>query len=895
TFFLVNISADISVAIVWHQHQPDYKDDGVYKAPWVRLHAIKDYYDMVYVLEEHPSLRLNINLVPSLLKQIEDYVYNGAEDEFILLMKKSPHELTADEKRFILERSFDINWDNVIKKYPVYYEFLKRRGEDTKVIDQEVMERFTESDYRDLLVWFNLAWFDPGFHDRLSYFFSKKRGFSDEDVSELIGIQYEIMTEIIPLHRKMQFIKKCELMTSPYYHPILPLIYNTEEAAVSYHGLDLPEKFSYPQDALTHVFRSRSFMFERFGRYPQGMWPAEGAVSPSVIPVFRAAGVEYIATDEAILEKSLGIRIKRDKDGIPLNPEHFYRPFKVYGSDRKSIDMIFRDKVLSDRIGFDYSHISPQAAVADLKDYLDTLSERLPEDQDWLVSIILDGENAWENYDNDAKAFFKELYDFLERDSYQTVLISDFLERTENFGKIGHLWSGSWISSDFTTWIGEKEENTAWNMLGDARKMFEKNSRQLTEAEYAKAHELMLKAEGSDWFWWYGKDQESSNDMFFDRMFRNTLEDIYLTCGETIPQNIKEPIIRKTPESENRLKKYFTPVVDGLIEDEWENAYSVTVGDNRGVMKKSRVTLDRIYYTTYSGVLYIAGELSEDIPEKDISLYTDGREVSKSDDSFYIVKKGRSFEMSMESECDNFRIALRKGEEFLYPGEPVHVLYAFEDIVDWNVIIRDASGDDHGSGDLVYPEAEVFTEGDFDLEEFRYGYDDRFVYFLIKTRNMDNPWASPSGVSKQVFDIYISGREKTGKDSKLLEGRNAYSESRYLYALSLEGWEQTLHITGKDSVRTVKAVDMETDPVNGDVLVKVSRKYFPADESYGFIVGVSGQDGMSDSKIRKITEKRSEWTFGGGHAGVSSFIDIIDSGDQSEILSERPVVIPFLF
>jgi len=896
----VSYSNQLDVAIIWHQHQPDYKMNGMYQAPWVRLHATKDYLDMAQVVEDYDNVRLNINLVPALLQQIKDYTDNHAKDRFLLLLEKDPLKLTYEDKKYILERGFDISWDNVIKKNPEYYALLKKRGEKNGVVDQSITEIFTAQQYRDILGHFTLSWIDPSYRILLKDIYEKNRNFTKDDIERILYISKTIMDDIIPLHRRLQMQGKIEVMTTPFYHPILPLIYDSDVAKESFNGLETGNRYRYPGDAELHVSKAVGYYKDLFGKKPSGMWPGEGSVSEKVLPIFVRNKVEWIATDQGIIEKTLSKTLKRDEYGIPLNPELICKPYR-YNTLYGSLYIIFRDRLLSDRLGFEYAKMSAKEAVGDIKRYVYKVKERLPDEGRYVLPIILDGENAWENYENDGKEFFRRLYDFFEDDeNINTVRVSDYLEGEFETENIDSLWPGSWINADFTTWIGEEEENLAWTYLEKCRRHFEENSKHLTPKERIKGRELIMKAEGSDWFWWYGKDQESANDIFFDKMFRNTLKEIYQLADKEYPDYLNIPIIASKKQDSQKMKEYFRPQMDGIVDIAWEKGGIYYDTSNSGVMKKSDSGVSELRYTTCGDDLYLLLTLYDQKDIENIFIVSDDLRTRIRELEHAI--RGNKVEIKVEQGLERFYV------EYIYDKKTVRIPSTGFIRPHYNITsaikiirdIKDKTADDNGNGNITYPTNEVFEDGMFDLEYLKVGKDDQYHYFMVKLKNMKNPWNGPAGLSTQVVDIIISNNPGSSVKDLLPAGRNALTRGKWDYFISVEGWKQYMIIRGEHDNAQINALKVYKDDVSGQLIIRIDSSYFSNDLLYaGITAGVSGQDGMSEARIRDISKERSEWSFGGGSDKKieASYIDILDSGEQSSILdyTNGKVWLPFIY
>ncbi len=456
-------------------HQPYYKDDisGSYILPWVRMHGIKDYYDMPALLSDFPAIHQTFNVVPSLLKQIRDYVENGATDKFLTLTLKPAAELDQDDKLFLLRNSFMANWDTMIKPYPAYWSLLDRRGYSVSPNDLRNATRYyTTQDYLDLQVWFNLTWFDPVFKQNdpfIKSLIQKGSNFNENEKALLIRKQRDVMALIIPEYKRLAELGRIELTTTPFYHPILPLLYDTDLAKIAVPDIHLPQnRFRHPEDAQAQIERAMDYHEKLFGSRPSGMWPSEGSVAEEILPLLADAGVKWIGTDEGVLARSLGRPIERDFAGVMKNPEVLYQPY-LAGKGDKRVSMVFRDHTLSDLIGFVYSKWDYKNAVHDLIDRLHRVRRGLA-DGPHLVSIILDGENAWEYYQNDGRDFFLYLYERLSGEQgIRCVTVGEYLKEHPAQASIEHLHAGSWINSNFRIWIGHEEDNRAWDLLSQTR------------------------------------------------------------------------------------------------------------------------------------------------------------------------------------------------------------------------------------------------------------------------------------------------------------------------------------------------------------------------------------------------------------------------------------------
>lgn len=573
--------------LVWHEHQPlYYKDEsGIYTRPWARAHATKDYYDMAALVAQYPDVHVTFNLTPVLIRQLDDLA-NGAEDLYRVEAETPAADLTQDQKRFILERFFDANWDHMIARFPRYQALLDLRGKasDPGAIEA-ALQRFTPQDFLDLQIWWNLAWFDPSFlaEPPLEDLVSRGSGFSESDKQALFEQVDKVVSQVIPIYRQLQDEGRIEVSVTPYAHPILPLLYATDLASKGDPGATLPPRFSFPNDAIAQVEKGVAVYEAHFGQAPRGLWPAEGAVAQEIVKFVADAGFTWMASGEQVLARSLGREaFTRDSLDTVKEADDLYRPYYVQFRDGPKVAVVFRDVRLSDMIGFEYSGDPAEEAARDFMSRLDAIQGRLEAEGasgPHLVSVILDGENAWENYDNDGIDFLNALYRRLsESKTVRTVTPSQYLTMFPEQRSIEQLWPGAWFSSDFSTWIGEPEENQAWIDLASTRKAlsaFDMTGKKTTDpANLAKALDNMFLAEGSDWFWWYGSDQDSGDDAYFDRAFRALLRGVYTSLGEPVPDFVDVPIIPESPaQADHPPAAVATPAIDGrAAEGEWDSA-----------------------------------------------------------------------------------------------------------------------------------------------------------------------------------------------------------------------------------------------------------------------------------------------------------------------------------
>lgn len=590
------IDGRLNIAFVWHMHQPLYKDPftGEYTMPWVCLHGTKDYFDMAAILEEFPEVRQTFNYVPCLVEQLEDYSSGRALDRYRTVCEKPAAELTRDDKIFLLRNFFQANWQNMVKPLSRYRELLKKRGISNSLEEvKTVLRYFNEQDYLDLQVLFNLAWIDPQIRrtdELLSSLERKGKGFSEDDKKRLLAKQTEIIGWIVPKHRELAGRGIIEITASPYFHPILPLLCDSYSAKEAMPWATFPsERFTHPEDAAEQLRRGVEKHKKAFGSPPKGLWPSEGSVSMDILPLVADAGIDWFATDEEILSKTIRRPIRRDHSGNCFD-SFLYRPYTINAGARE-LKVIFRDHVLSDLIGFDYAKIQADTAANDFISRLIHIHSMVDNPADHLVSIILDGENAWETYINDGRDFLTSLYSKLSgHPLLKCVTVSEFLSSNPRSERLDWIFPGSWINHNFKIWIGHPEDNAAWDYIIGARKALVEYQESLSlgdtpeteekRAAIKEAWDILYAAEGSDWFWWYGEDHSTMSDELFDNLFRRYIKKVYSLIEKEPPLGLDIPIITeaKVTKPATLPTAFIQPRIDGEISNyfEWLSAGSIT-------------------------------------------------------------------------------------------------------------------------------------------------------------------------------------------------------------------------------------------------------------------------------------------------------------------------------
>ena len=620
----------LRLIFLWHQHQPFYKDlvTGEYRLPWVRLHALKDYYGMVKLLDEFPGVHQNFNLVPSLITQIQDYVAGTARDPFFEVAAKPAKELTPAERQFALQYLFQANPANVIGRYPRYWE-LREKFREQGFHAEKAEKYFEPQQLTDLQVLSQIAWFDEFFLEEkdVAALVKKERNYSLEDQQFVIGRERELLARVLPAYAAAAKKGSIEISATPFYHPILPLVCDTNAGAVSSPGLPLPQnRFRHPEDAREQLVRALDLHQQVFGMRPQGVWPSEGSVSEEVLAIAHSLGVKWMATDEGVLGRSTGVFFARDGNGrLPTHLAERLYTIHRYDNGKASMHMVFRDHTISDLIGFVYSGMDPKDAAAHLlRNIKDAAQPVLAQGRDAVVSVILDGENAWEYYPKSGREFLRRFYDSLQHESgLEAVTISEAITRHRNPSPLPSIVPGSWINANFNVWIGAPEDNRAWDYLYHAREFYAQRAAIASEPQRKLALEELLIAEGSDWNWWYGPEHHSANDRDFDELYRKHLANVYQALGATPPDYLSQPITGGearpafTPQT-----AYIHPRITGdkIRYFEWMGAAVFTADHRSSAMHGKQFLLDSVYAGIDSTYVYGRLDFADAVPQAEFDI-----------------------------------------------------------------------------------------------------------------------------------------------------------------------------------------------------------------------------------------------------------------------------------
>jgi alpha-amylase/alpha-mannosidase (GH57 family) len=584
----------LPILFLWHQHQPCYRLPGADRAllPWVRLHAASGYTDMAAACEKEGA-RVTFNFTPVLLEQIEEQAKAPTADEFEHISRIPVHDLTEDQRAFIVEHFFAVNWDTLVRPIPRYADLLGRRGEHLEPGEAlGKAKKFSDQDILDLTVLFHLVWL--GFTARkkpeIRDLIRKGRDFTLQERELVLGVHRQLLRAVIPTHRRLYEEGLIELSTSPFAHPILPLLCDTNIAGASLPKAVLPRTpFQFPDDARGQLEQGRNVFETHFGAPPAGLWPSEGSISEEALALASAAGFVWAASDEENLHRSQ--RDNRD----PPDP---FEPF-MFRTETREINLFFRDKKLSDAIGFQYAHNPSSEAVADFRAQVRNIADSTKGRPNRCVAVILDGENPWQSFPDGGEAFLTGLYQTLNADRGLVLsTYSEHLAKVQNSPVISGLHPGSWIDADFHIWIGDSDKNRAWNLLRQMRQRLELHA----NAAKSQNHEVkraLYFAEGSDWFWWFGEPFHSVYEPDFDRLFRAFLSYALETAGLTVPSLLQSPVASHLALETSRQPAFeMTPILDGRVTSfyEWVGAVSLDTKKTGVPMGQTERFISGIHY-----------------------------------------------------------------------------------------------------------------------------------------------------------------------------------------------------------------------------------------------------------------------------------------------------------
>lgn len=928
----------LNVILIWHQHQPLYKMPGTleYEMPWVRAHAVNDYPYMADLVSEFlDEGSVTFNYVPSLLLQINDYLENDAMDKYMRLSYKE--NLTEEEKEFIVEHFFDIN-PQFVEKSSRYSELQDKKSNG---------KQFNSQDLIDLKVLWNLYWINADYiknDDRLTKLVKQDGNYTMDDVNYVLDKHLQIMETIIVKHKRLWQEGKVEMITSPFYHPILPILIDK----------------GWKQDAINQIDKGLSYFEEFLGNKPVGLWPPEQAVHDELVNILPDFGLNWTVTDEAILQKA----------GISTgNVRNLLEPYKLINNTQELV-VFFRDTELSDRIGFNYSSMTAEKAVRDFITRLHEIQE-LNDDGSAVITIALDGENAWEHYPNNGNDFRKLLYATLSSDTLLKMITpSEYLSHNKVEKTLDYLPTGSWSGGSLDTWIGEKEEDEAWERVAQAREHLMNVKDDLSSEALKLAMDALYVSEGSDWFWWYGADQDAgNNEVLFDKAFKRSLIQLYKATGMTEDEIPPELFVanKKPASPESGAIGVIEPEIDGIIDEgEWDKA-AYYRDQTISTMVAENDLIAGFYVGRDSANLYLAVQLKRNpmnlVGEPYyLEIYSDipGAKKVNAGPRYQLSEKGDSFGFSpakrmfvsfrswnsRPGRITNYN-ALGNGNwsydpnmpaledsaaidevvELKIPfdaleiktGENFNLIVALSDskeksTIDYcpkegPVMVRipeaitggeiaffdDPLGDDYGFGEYVYPKNDAFKpfKGLWDIDNMRIIENENSLVFQLSFPEMTDPWNAPKGFSHKLINIYIDSIKGGRTDTFAPGARVSFSEEHpWDYFIKAAGWPSYGQVLAKaDGDIIPEAVQVEADPGEKLINIILKKDAIKVTDEIAVYVLSGSQDGYGPDHYRSITPEPSEWTLGGYPSDAGEYapfvLDIIvpEGYSQEEILS----------
>lgn len=540
----------LKVVLLWHMHQPDYRDalSEEYLQPWTYLHGIKDYIDMAALLEANPGAHAVVNFSPTLLQQLEDYATqiresreNGSalRDPLLAALVSDISSLTAAERLELIRRCLRANAKRMINRFASFHQLSDLAKHILKHPDS--IGYCSEQFLADLLVWYHLAWLGETvrLHEpRVKVLLQKQRDYTLAERNELLAIIGELLGEILPRYRFLAQEGRVELSMTPYGHPIMPLLLDIKSTHQSLPSAPLPSNEPYPGGEARvrwHIDEGLRIFEHHFGFRPIGCWPSEGALSNETLKILSDSGFRWTASGESVLRNTLHSN-GSDTGGC------IHRPFQI---DEIPLSCFFRDDGLSDLMGFTYADWHSIDAVNNLVHHLQNIATACADEPNRVVSIIMDGENAWEYYPENGYHFLTTLYARLsEHPEIELTTFSRCLEQNIQNKSIQNLVAGSWVYGTFSTWIGSKEKNRGWELLIEAKLVFDKvmSEGRLSDEQRRLAERQLGICEASDWFWWFGDYNPSESVQEFDQLYRHQLQALYECLKEPVPASLNEVI-----------------------------------------------------------------------------------------------------------------------------------------------------------------------------------------------------------------------------------------------------------------------------------------------------------------------------------------------------------------
>ena len=578
----------LNIAFLIHYHQPYFAgpDDMANSQPWVRLHAARDYLNIVSLIKQYPNIKVTFSFSSSLLEQLKEYSAADYQDKFQQLTLKDPGKMNFEEKEFLLSNIFDLYSTKSGIEYPGWNNLNNIWTERVRTYGvNKAVEHTSDIEILDAQVLHLLSW--SGWNiiqtDSIKDLLTKTGQFTEHDKEIIFAAHTDVLNQIIPMFKKLSNSGQAELAMSPYYNPILPLIIDNDYGKIADRYCDEASlRFVHPEDASFQINSAMNFHKAQFGDIPKGMWLPEGSVCYETLEHAAEEGVKWLISDDKVLSRTLNEKMTNEKR---------YQVHRIEGIENCPA-LFFRSSDLSEAISFNYSKLSPGQAVNELILKLEEIRESLSGDESqYLVPIVLDGENSWEYYPKNGYLFFNELFSVLSKSgTLMTTSFGDFLKNAIDIPQLETLSPGSSVDCNFNSWIGQEQTNRAWDVLTEAREVLleaekmDNVDKEPFKGRYNAAHKHLMAAEGADWFWWYGKNRFLPQAILFDKLFRTHLQNVYGYLNLPVPDDIAEPLESSISEEEAPPEGIFSPDIDGIETDneEWQSAGHLILEESTG-------------------------------------------------------------------------------------------------------------------------------------------------------------------------------------------------------------------------------------------------------------------------------------------------------------------------
>lgn len=549
----------LKVVFLWHMHQPDYRNimTGEYYFPWTYLHALKDYVDMVAHLEEQPKARAVFNFAPILLEQLDDYAQQVADyfankstiKDAVLASLVETELPAAGTSEFVAlaKKYLRGNRQRMIERFPIYRELAEITD---KLDDKSALAKYLNEQFLiDLGFWYHLSWLSETLRRtdyRVQSWQNKGRGFTWQDRLEMLKLIGEEIASITPRYKALYDKGQIELCMSPYAHPIVPLLLDINTARQAWPEVTLPNSTHYAGGEVRskwHLEQGIKTFEQHFGHRPRGCWPSEGSVSDGTLKLLEEAGFDWAATGDSVLHNSLRhADNKVVSDDITARKVSLHRAYNFADSN---VNLFFRDDGLSDLIGFKYAPWHSDDAVGDFIHHLENIASACDQPKDAVISVIMDGENAWEYYPENAYYFLEQLYRRIgEHPQLELTTYREMLKEKPEPLVMSHVVAGSWVYGNFSTWIGDADKNRGWDMLCEAKLATDHAlaNQKFSANEIVKIEKQLALCEGSDWFWWFGGYNPAQSVSDFEYLYRQHLKNLYHLIKTPEPAYLDEVI-----------------------------------------------------------------------------------------------------------------------------------------------------------------------------------------------------------------------------------------------------------------------------------------------------------------------------------------------------------------